>query len=193
MKEYLITIIGFAIAFAGWGKVLYDHVTSKPKIRGRVFNMMRAQMANPVQDGETLAAFIAYLYLVNKRRNTIHVLDYELEAKVDRKWIRLARVYGIHKVKNSFNGAFGKDIQINNFEDNLIYRKSKPVEYGLPLHGWIVFAGPEHLHGTQIPAYRLTCIDAFQKKHVIVTKSEDFENLSLLQDIADIKMSNRDI
>ena len=190
---HLATIIGYVIAFSGWGKVLYDHVSSKPKIRGRVLNMMRALWPNPVQNGETLAAFIAYLYLVNKRRNLIHILDYMLEARVGSKWIKLRRVYGIHKVKNSFDGVFGKNIQVNNFEDNLIYRKNKPVEYGIPLHGWIVFAGPKYLYSSEIPAFRLTCIDAFRKKHVIVSRQEEFENLPLLQDIADFKISDEDI
>lgn len=188
MKEYLTTIIGFGIAFSGWVKVLYDHVTSRPKIRGRVFQMMRAQMAHPQKQGGSLAAFIAYLYLVNKRRNTIHVLDYELEIKVGRKWVKLARVYGIHNVRSSFDAVSGDNIQIKNFEDNLIYRKSKPVEYGQPLHGWIVFAGSEELYKCDVLAYRLTCVDAFHNKHRIVTKPKEFENLFLLQDVADVQM-----
>ena len=186
MKMDLITIIGFCLALSGWGKVICDHVTSRPKIRERIFQMIKSQMAHPQEGDKVLTAFIAYLYLVNKRRNTIHVLDYELEARIDRKWVKLKRVYGLHNVKNSFNAYAGGDIEIRNFENNLIYRKNKPVEYGQPLHGWICFVGPNHLYQDEVWAFRLTCIDAFHKKHRIVTRPSEFALLYLLQDIADV-------
>lgn len=188
MKDYTIPIIGFIIAFSGWVKVFYDYVTSRPKIRGQVFQVMRGQMDDPRNKGKRLEAFIAYLYLVNKRRNTIHILDYELDIKVDRKWIKLGRVYGIHNVKNSFGAIGGGNIEIKNFEDNLIYRKAKPAEYGQPLHGWIVFVGPENLRSADVLAFRLTCIDAFCKKHQFETKKDELGPLHLLQDMADINI-----
>jgi hypothetical protein len=147
-------------------------------------------MANPAQAEEPLAAFVVYLYLVNRRRNTIHILDYEMEIRVARKWTRLTRVYGIHNVHNCFDSASGP-IQIENFEANLIYRKNKPVEYGQPLHGWIVFVGPDYLRSSKIKAFRVTCIDAFQKKHRLVTEDKGLGSVYLLQDIADIKVPVR--
>ncbi|MBU2226697.1 MAG: hypothetical protein KJ936_03360 [Proteobacteria bacterium] len=123
------------------------------------------------------------------RRPTIHIQDYELSIKVGSKWskwIQLGRVYGIHGVKNSFDALAGGKIEIKNFEENLIYRKSKPVEYGQPLYGWIVFVGPTTLHDADVLSYRLTCTDAFRKKHCIYTKKEELGNLFLLQDMADI-------
>ncbi|MBU2053374.1 MAG: hypothetical protein KKC25_00130, partial [Proteobacteria bacterium] len=120
---------------------------------------------------------------------TIHIQDYELSIKVGSKWskwIQLGRVYGIHGVKNSFDALAGGKIEIKNFEENLIYRKSKPVEYGQPLYGWIVFVGPTTLHDADVLSYRLTCTDAFRKKHCIYTKKEELGNLFLLQDMADI-------
>lgn len=188
MKEYLTTLIGFVVALSGWAKVFYDYVTSKPKIRGQVFQVMRGQMDDPNNKGQYLEAFIAYLYLVNKRRNTVHIQDYELDVKVKGKWVKLSRVYGIHKVKNFFGAHAGGSIDIKNFEENLIYRKGKPAEYGQPLHGWIVFVGPATLHDADVLSYRLTCTDAFRKKHCIDTKKEDLGNLLLLQDMADITM-----
>jgi hypothetical protein len=188
MKEYLISSIGFIIAFSGWAKVLYDYVTSRPKIRGQVFQVMRGQMDDPRSKGKRFEAFITYLYLVNKRRNTIHILDYELDIKVGRKWIKLARVYGIHNVKNFFGAIGGGNIEIKNFEENLIYRKGKPAEYGQPLHGWVVFVGPEDLHDADVLTFRLTCIDAFRKKHRFETKKDELGPLYLLQDMADIKI-----
>jgi len=188
MKDYLIPIVSFIVALSGWAKVFYDYVASRPKIRGQVFQVMMGQMNDPNHKGKRLEAFVAYLYLVNKRRNTIHILDYELDVKVERKWVKLGRVYGIHNVKNSFGALAGGNIEIKNFEENLIYRKNKPAEYGQPIHGWIVFVGPEELHDADVLVYRLTCIDAFRKKHCIDTKKEELGSLLLLQDMADIKM-----
>jgi hypothetical protein len=192
MNEYIIPVLSLVIGLSGWGKVLYDLVTSRPKIRGRVFQVIRAQMEDPRKKGANVSAFIAYLYLVNKRRNTIHVLDYEMEIKVGKKWTRLLRVYGIQNVKNSFKSISGSNIEINNFENNLIYMKNKPVEYGTPLHGWIVFVGPDYFYNNKsINAFRLTCIDAFQGRHRIVTEPNEFANVYLLRDIADIKMKDQ--
>ena len=190
MAECLTTLVGPIIALSGWGKVLYDHVTSKPKICGRVFQVVLAQMANPAQAEEPLAAFVVYLYLVNRRRNTIHILDYEMEISVARKWTRLSRVSGIHNVHNCFNSASGP-IQIENFEANLIYRKNKPVEYGQPLHGWIVFVGPEYLRNSKISAFRVTCIDAFKRSTDFLQRTRGWGAFICCRTFADIKMPVR--
>jgi hypothetical protein len=58
MKEYLISSIGFIIAFSGWAKVLYDYVTSRPKIRGQVFQVMRGQMDDPRSKGKRFEALL---------------------------------------------------------------------------------------------------------------------------------------
>jgi hypothetical protein len=183
-----MSIVTLVIALSGWAKVLYDYVASRPKIRGQVFQVMRGQMDDPNNKGKHFEAFIVYLYLVNKRRNTIHILDYELDIKVNRKWINLARVYGIHNVRNSFGALGGGSIEIRHFEENLIYRKNKPAEYGQPLHGWIVFVGPKDLSSADVLGYRLTCIDAFRKKHQINTKKDELEPLHLLQDMVEINI-----
>jgi hypothetical protein len=117
----------------------------------------------------------------------VHVLDYEFEVLVSRKWIRLDRIYGIHNIQNlDFRAPDGTEIKIETFSDNLIYRKNIPVEYGKPLHGWIVFAGEESLHSADIPRLRVTCIDAYRKKHIFETSDKEFENLYLLQDMAGV-------
>ncbi len=188
-KEITITIIALLIALSGWGKVLYDYITSKPKIRGRVFQVMRGQMNHPQRSEEQLATFLTYLYLLNTRKNSIHILDYGLEVKIKNNWIRLDRVYGIHNIPNmSFLDPSGQEIKIKNFSENLIYKKSVPVEYGKPLHGWILFVGDASLYTEDISEYRLTCIDAYKKHHVIKTKPKEFENIYLLQDLADISI-----
>ncbi|MFA5914336.1 MAG: hypothetical protein WC830_12335 [Burkholderiales bacterium] len=182
-----IQAFGLLLALSGWGKVAYDYVTARPRIRGRIFNVMRGQMKDPRNATRTLTSFVTYLYTVNTRRNSMHLLDFELEIFFDGKWVRLDRVYGIHNVQNlGFNAPDGTEIKIENFSKNLIYRKNEPVDYGKPLHGWIVFAGDASLHTADIAEYRVSCIDAYRKKHVFVTAPKDFENLYLLQDMAGI-------
>lgn len=179
--------LGMIVALSGWGKVLYDHITGRPRIRARVFQVMRGQFRRPANANITLASFVTYLYLVNTRRNSIHVLDYELEVEVGGEWERLDRVYGVHNIVNlGFLAPDGTEIQIEDFRNNLIYRKNVPVEYGKPLHGWIVFAGREALYQAQVTRYRVICVDAYRKRHVFETSSEQFENIFLLQDMAGI-------
>lgn len=179
--------LGILVALSGWGKVVYDHITGRPRIRARVFQVMRGQLKHPPQAGVTLASFVTYLYLVNTRRNSIHVLDYELELRVDGQWERLDRVYGVHNIQNlEFLAPDGTEIKIQQFHNNLIYRKNIPVEYGKPLHGWIVFAGRDALYKAEVSRYRVTCIDAYRKRHAFETSVDQFENIFLLQDMAGI-------
>lgn len=183
----ILYIITSAIALSGWATVYYNYVTSVPKISGQVFQVMVGQMKHPTVADKELTSFTTYLYLINTRKSALHILDYEMEALVGGRWQRLERVYGIHAIKDlNFFSPEGRKIEIKNFSDNLIYRKNLPVEFGKPLHGWIVFAGDASLHGKTIPEYRLTCIDAFRNKHVIISKREQFANIFLLQDLADI-------
>jgi hypothetical protein len=182
-----LQLLGLLLALSGWAKVIFDYVTGRPRIRGRIFTVMRGQMPNPARPSEMLTAFTTYLYLLNTRRNSVHMLDYEMEAQIGGKWHRLQRVYGIHNIKNlSFLAPDGTEIKISNFADNLIYRRNIAVEYGKPLHGWIVFAGDPTFHVVETEKYRVTCIDVYRKRHVFVTTPKDFENLYLLQDMADV-------
>jgi hypothetical protein len=186
MLKAIFTII---VSLSGWGKVLYDYLSSKPKIKGQVFQVMRGQMSLSGASDEKMTAFFTYAYLVNRRKNFIHILDYELEIKFKNVWQKLKRVYGIHRIQDPhFIDSSGKEIKIRNFQDNLIYRKGRPVEYGTPLHGWVVFAGNQDLHNADISEFKLTCIDAFQGRHRIRTKSNKLANLEQLQDLADIQI-----
>ena len=116
-----IQLIGLALALSGWAKVAYDLLTASPKVRGRILNIMRGQMQDPRQPSASLTAFTSYLYLVNERKNVVHLLDYELEVKVDKQWSRLERVYGLHTVENlAFNAPDGEPVTISSFSDNLI-------------------------------------------------------------------------
>ena len=187
--EYLYPTVTVIVALSGWGKVLYDYLQTEPKIKGQVFQVMRGFMDHPDIHGQKMTAFTTYLYLINQRRNAIHILDYELAIEVKSKWLRLKRVYGIHRLKNlDFKDSTGQDIKIDKFPDKLIYRKGSPVEYGTPLHGWIVFVGDPELWSVDISRYKLTCIDAFRGRHEIVTNKEELANIYLLADLADFQI-----
>lgn len=184
-----IQLIGLLLALSGWGKVLYDLLTARPKVRGRILSVMRGQMQNPQQPNIMLTSFTTYLYLVNQRKNSVHLLDYEFEVKINGKWIELARVYAMHNIPNfTFTAPDGEPIVIKSFVENLVYRKNQAVDYGKPLQGWIVFAGDVSLHHADISCYRLTCIDAFGKKHVMENKTADFANIYLLQEMTDMSL-----
>ncbi len=187
-KNIIFFLISSLIALSGWGTVIYNHITSTPKIKGRVLNVMRGNMNDPSKPDQKMATFTTYAYLINVRKNTIHMLDYEMEIEIDGKWIRLKRVYGLQNIQHlSFLATDGTNIEINNFSNNLINRKNLPVEYGKPLHGWIVFAGDIELYNKEVSRYKITCIDAYNERHVFESRPEEFVSIPLLQDMADIR------
>jgi hypothetical protein len=75
MTEYIYPTITVIIALSGWGKVIYDYLETEPKIKGQVFQVIRGNMDDPNTHSKQLTTFITYLYLINQRKNTIHILD----------------------------------------------------------------------------------------------------------------------
>ena len=176
-------------AFSGWFKVAYDHQTSKPKVVGKLLNVMSAQATSPTKKNYTF--FMLYPYLLNARKNSIHILDYEAFIKVPNKkgWQALNRFYGLDKVSNTtFMSPAGGLIKINGLPSAYIYRKGEPVQQGIPLHGWIPFLGDADLDTVKATEYKLVCIDANSNRHEIVMKTKDIVSLPLLLQIADIEL-----
>jgi hypothetical protein len=177
-------------AFSGWFKVYYDHQSSKPKIVGRILNLMGGQFLSPVNN-KTYMSFLLYPYLLNSRKNSVHILDYEAYIKIkgDRAWVRLERGYGMEKLKTfSFASPAGGVIKINGLPRNFIYQKSEPVQQGIPLHGWIPFFIEGVVERDVITDYKLVCIDANSQRHVIKSKATGFVALNLLAQVADIEL-----
>ena len=188
--DFLYYALSTVLALSGWAKIVYDYVTARPKIKTQIFQVMTGQMPHP-QTGQKMTCFFPYLYLTNKRKSSTYILDYELEIKIKKKWHKLLRVYGAHKMKDpQFLDRQGNPIEMKNFTDNLIYRKKAPVEFANPLHGWIMFAGEVSFYDMEIAKYKAICIDAFGRKHKVVTKPKRFANLFLLQDLAEISIPN---
>jgi hypothetical protein len=189
MDDSFLKTITILVALSGWFKVVYDHISSSPKISGRLLVVLRGQTESP--PGNLLSMFIVYPYLLNKRKNSVHMLDYRLSIrkKGSWKWLELTRAYGMEKVPSfQLSAAAGGEIKLNNYSSNLIYMKKSPAQYGVPLHGWIPFVGaPDRFEWPDLQ-YKLECIDGYGKKHVIKGKEKDFVSLMLVMEIADVQL-----
>ncbi|WP_434672201.1 hypothetical protein [Pseudomonas sp. R1-15] len=171
--------IAVLFGFSGWFKVFLDHLSNKPKITGEIINVVRGQA--DIGLGQ-MATFLTYPYLHNLRKNAMHILDYRLRVKVANKWVEVHRFYGIEFVPSmSFTSINGTVIQIPDFAKKLIYKKDEPVEQGVPLHGWLLFAGSLDLYESKISEYELICIDVNKKLHKIRSKPEGMNDLLLAQ------------
>jgi len=180
----IIKVLATMFALSGWFKVYYDHLSNKPKITGR---LLVSLIGIGEFEGKKYSTFIVYPYLVNARKNVVHVLDYELHAKIPSGWRKLISAYGAHRLKDISFGTASDEIKIPKFNEDLIYRRKEAVQQGIPLHGWLLFLGDVSLHSTKISSYRLVCIDANLKRHVIVTKVKHLTNLNLVAQVADIE------
>jgi hypothetical protein len=180
------------VSVSGWTTFGYQIITSKPKINGQIFNVIIGQIDNLDNSGEKLTSFLVYLYLTNERKNSVHILDYELEVDTGSGFEKLLRVYGVQNTPNWSFSSETNQIEIPDFNKKLIYAENKPVEYGAPLCGFVVFASKNpqnsYIDSLGTNKYRVTIIDAFQEKHVIIASADKFPNLFLLQDLAGIKL-----
>ena len=182
-----LQIIAAILALSGWAKVLFDHISAIPKIRGRVFAVLQGMMINAKDSSPKHSTYMTHLYLYNMRKNSIDILDYEMEIFIDNIWIKLDRCYTFYKNERmNFEVGNGEAIKFDNLKDRLIYKKGLPVEYGVPLSGWILFLGPVNTYKKPIKKYRITCIDAYNKKHVFITQIKDLPNLHLVLEMEEL-------
>gem|GEM_PF-1550084 len=194
--ENILKGFGIILALSGWTKVFLDQRSTKPKIKGRVLQVMVGKMINDKEKVKTLTTFTTYVYLLNSRRNQMHILDYQMEVKINKQWIQLSRLYSAESLDSlSFSDSDGEPIKIENFNSNLVYKKNEPTRQGVPLHGWIIFCGDSSLYELEenAKAYRLTCIDANLKKHIITTKVTKFQHLGLLKEMGNLNWKNSPI
>lgn len=188
MASWVITlIVTSAVGAAAWVKILYDHITSRPKLRGSIINVMTGSFNH---QGQPRTGLIPYLYLTNLRRNQVHVLDYEMEVKTTVGWQRVDRIFGVVAPGQApvFSGITGGSFSIEGFTDKLIWRDHTPVQYGLPHRGFLLFAGPPELHGAQVVKYRITCVDAFGRRHKVSVRPKDMRSPYLLTDLTGVML-----
>ncbi len=182
--DAMIKAAAALFAFSGWFKVYYDHISSKPKIAGRLLTSMNGKMD---VKGRQYSSFVVYPYLVNARKNIVHILDYKLSIKLEDGWHVLTPTYGFHKVENFNFGSSNGEIKISDFSKSLIYTKKDGVQQGIPLHGWLIFLGDEGFYGKAVISYKLICVDANLVEHEVLTKTKQLQPLPLVAQIANIE------
>lgn len=140
-------------------------------------------------NGTKYTTFLTYIYLTNSRKNEAHVLDCEMEIEINGKYVKLDRAYGTQNVQNyTFLDKAGQAITIPDINRKWVFQKEKPIEFGKPLHGFVLFLGSPELYEKQPTSYRIRILDAFYKKRTFVTRREDLPNLYLLADMAGITL-----
>lgn len=179
----------YIIALSGWGKILYDYMVSSPKVEGKIFTVITGQ-SNDFVPGTTHTTFLVYLYLVNKRKNNIHILDYQMEIDFGNGYEKVLRAYGAHKINPHFLSN-DNEILIPDFQVKLINKKESPVEFGRPLHGFLVFVGDKNFYKRTPERYKIICRDVFDQQHIVILNKNESENLFLLQDIAGIEIKTK--
>lgn len=181
----LTLIIAGAATISGWVAFGYQYFSERPKIKGKLLQVMRGRMKNPENPTEYLTSFILFVYLTNLRKNAVHVRDYILEIDDGDGFKRMKIVRG--NLANLHFSCPDGEIEIPNFEQGVIHKQSKPIEFGTPYYGYLVFGGDIKYYDFKIKQFRITCIDVFDNKHVITTKPEKFVDLFYLQEVFKIK------
>ena len=102
-------------------------------------------------------------------------------------WVRLNRVVGVTQ-QIHLSMTDGSTVVIDSPESSLISKKKEAIEFGKAIYGWLLFGGPLWLDGANISQYRLTCIDVFDKQHIIVTEPERFTPVPLFRELAGFRV-----
>lgn len=183
----LTSIITAAAAISGWAAFVYKYFSERPKIKGKLLQVMRGRMRNPENPSEELTIFTLFLYLTNQRKNAIHLRDYSLEVDEGCGFEKTKILRGdLSKLKFSSKGG---EIQFPNFEQSIIHKQSKPIQFGVPFYGYLIFGAHSKYYNAEIKRYRITCVDVFDHKHKITTKPDKFVDMLYLQEMFKIKTS----
>lgn len=176
----ILSAIGVA---SGWVAFLFERLSERPKIRGKVL-FYGGGTVSGVKDGklQDFVATIIGLYLTNHRKSGVHIIDYEVEIgfgkhrflkrfhDFGRPW------YGIQPNWNiGFRDTQGKMIDFQDFNKMLIYRQNKPVQFGSPLTGYMVLLSDISFQkklGDEAHWARIRVIDALGHKHKIISSLE---------------------
>lgn len=187
--ESVLALVSATLAtISGWVAFTYQYFSDRPKVRGKILQVMRGTFQNPEQQSEKLTSFILFLYLTNRRKNAIHLSDYILEIDTGNGFERMKIIRGLNTQHVHFAYWQGGEVQIPDFNKGLIYKQSKPVEFGVPFYGYLAFGGDFKYYKADIRRYRITCVDVFDHKHKITTEPKKFVDLFYLQEIFGIKI-----
>src|SRR4030043_2100980 len=115
-ETVLTLIIGAVGTISGWAAYAYTYLSDKPKVKGKILQVMKGNMQNPMQPSERLTSFILFLYLTNGRKNAIHLSNYILEIDVGNGFEQVKMLRGISDNLNiHFSYSKGGEIQIPDF------------------------------------------------------------------------------
>jgi hypothetical protein len=179
-----ISFISLIFGVSGWATLIYNHVTHKPKIEGRMFKPIVGEF---IMDNEKHTSFLVYIYLTNTRKTPVRSLDYKLEIKLSNGTeYQLKRFYG--KSIDNLKFAWDNDKVFDpNLTQTQITKKTNPIDFKEPLHGFALFGGPNNLYqdSDNISKMRLTVTDVFGNSHIVEESNMDKPlELYLLNDLA---------
>ncbi len=175
-------IILFVGAVSGWIAVVITYLSGRPKIRGKILQVMRGTFPNPERRSEVLTSFVLFLYLTNARKSPVHLVDYELQIDAGEGF------QGMKIVRSGPDMAFhfeysGSELQIPDFNRRLLYRQGKSIVFGTPFIGFLMFGGDAKYYKSAIREFRLTCTDVFGHKHRVIAEPDEFRDLAYIQDM----------
>lgn len=173
-----VSIVSAGIAAAAF---LFARLDPKPRIRGQINAVLHSPLNLP--DGREITALMLHVTLTNSTMHPVHVMRYRLD--IDRGHgrevaSRLKRVYSFPSLRRG-------DQRIVLDENVLIYRPPRPVEYGAPLVGLIVFYIEERdVLATAVKSYQLVVTDVFgheyQVPYRLAAPSDDgFDSVELFE------------
>jgi len=186
-----LSALGILISLSGWVSFGYEIFTSNPKVNGKIIGHMSGELQHPQDPKKKTTIFLIYLYLVNKRRNSIHVVDYQLEIERGKVYEKMSRFYGLENMKDPvFDSENGVYI-IEDFSKQIITARVRPLTRDQPNFGFVSFFSEEKHETFQdnVEKFKITCRDVFGKEFVIVTNRKDLPEMHFLQDIARIKFT----
>jgi hypothetical protein len=115
-------------------------------------------------------------------------MDYDMQIDLENRSEQLQKLVGIGNIQNfGFTDQAGKQFEIPDFKSRLILQQFRPVEFGSPLFGLILFMGDIKDYKADIHSFELTCIDVFGHKHKIEAIPKQFQNVSYVADLFGLK------
>jgi hypothetical protein len=97
-ESTLTILIAIVAAVFPWVALIYQHFSNKPKIKGKILQVMRGTFPNPERPSESLTTFTIFLYLTNARKNALHIRDYLLEIEAENKFEKMKIVRGLKQI-----------------------------------------------------------------------------------------------
>lgn len=171
----------FAVTFSAIIAVLITYIVQsyldRPKVRGSILNFISAEVRTQFQDVRkelNITLVCPYVLLTNQHQNAISLLDFIMEVNLGKGWLKMEKLIADEKFyKETLPQAFVYDageriIRFPNLDKALLERKLRPIKYGDYLHGFLLFGCKTIFLGTDIKRARLTCVDVFQNRHVIM-------------------------